>query len=219
MGFSGADVPRSVTTELEERDLVKEFKEVEDAAPEIVSLGSIGGLAWWGWRQDLRYAIRALRASPIFAVVCIASLALGIGANTAIFQLLDAIRIRMLPVKNPQELAMIRMTNLSRSGHGAGNFANMTMGLWRQVKEHQEGFSEVFAFANGGGARFAHGMWVSGEFFDVLGVQPVLGRVLHESDDHAGCGAVGAVISYPFWQRNQSSGQESTTGRLGRKRT
>jgi predicted permease len=209
MGAPDEEALRTISAELDERDLAQEFKRVEQAAPDVVPLGFDGGRLWSGLRQDLRYAVRALRASPIFSAVCMASLALGIGANTAIFQLIDAVRMRLLPVKNPQELAVIRPTNLHRSGHGAGDFSHMTTGLWEQVKQQQQGFSEVFAFggwpafnlAAGGEARYAHGLWVSGEFFDALGVSPVLGRVFHPSDDHAGCGVVGAVISYPFWRR------------------
>ncbi|HEY3929750.1 MAG TPA: ABC transporter permease [Candidatus Koribacter sp.] len=209
MGTAEEEALRMVSAELDERDLASEFRGVERAAVETVPLGASGGRPWSGWRQDLRYALRALRASPIFAIVCIASLALGIGANTAIFQLIDAVRMRLLPVQNPQELAVIRPTDLHRSGHGAGDFSYMTTGLFEQVRQQQKGFTEVFAFggwpafnlASGGEARYAHGLWVSGGFFDTLGVTPLLGRVFHAPDDHPGCGVVGAVISYPFWQR------------------
>ncbi|ABF40287.1 ABC efflux pump, inner membrane subunit [Candidatus Koribacter versatilis Ellin345] len=223
MNVPEAEALRTIEAELGARDLANEFKQVERMGTETVALGSGGGRPWTGLRQDLRYAVRALRASPIFSAVCIASLALGIGANTAIFQLLDAVRMRLLPVRNPQELAMIRPTNLGRTGHGAGDFSYMTNGLWMQVKQQQQGFSDVFAFggwptfnlANGGEARYAHGLWVSGEFFDALGVQPLLGRVLHAPDDHPGCGVVGAVISYPFWQR-EYGGDMNVVGRTVR---
>ena len=158
MGTPEEEALQTIYAALNERDLAREFKRVERAAEDVVPLGSGGGRTWSGLRQDLRYAVRALRASPIFSGVCVVSLALGIGANTAIFQLIDAVRLRLLPVKNPQELAVIRPTNLRRSGHGAGDFSHMTTGLWEQVKHQQQGFSEVFAFGG------------------VAGVQPRRGR-------------------------------------------
>ncbi len=158
--------------------------------------------------QDVLFAARMMRKNPGFTAVVLLSLALGIGANTAIFQLIDAVRMRTLPVKNPQELAVIRPTNSSRTGRMTGRFSYMTSTLYNQVRARQEGFSGVFAFgtaglnlANGGQVRYARNLWVSGEFFDVLGLQPVLGRLLHPADDHPGCGTPGAVLSYSFWQR------------------
>jgi len=158
--------------------------------------------------QDVRYSLRQLRKSPGFTITAVLTLALGIGANTAIFQLLDAVRMRVLPVPNPQELAVVRPLKPWRSGHVTGRFAYSTNPQWEQIRAQQQGFSgmlawgsETFNLATGGEVRPADGLWVSGSFFDVLQVQPLLGRVLHESDDHPGCGAPGAVLSYAFWQR------------------
>jgi predicted permease len=88
-----------------------------------------------------------------------------------------------------------------------GRYSYSTNAMWQQVRAEAQGY-DVFAFgttsfnlARGGEARYAEGLWVSGEFFDVLGVQPLLGRVFHAADDHPGCGSAGAVISYNFWQR------------------
>lgn len=158
--------------------------------------------------QDVRYAARLLRLNKGFAAVAIISLALGIGANTAIFQLIDAVRMRTLPVKNPEELAVIRPTEDQRAGIVRGFLSLETNAMWKEIRARQQGFSGVFAFGrdelnltSGGQVRYAQGIWVSGEFFDVLGIQPILGRVFHAADDHAGCGAPGAVLSYRFWQR------------------
>ncbi len=158
--------------------------------------------------QDLRYAARLLRLNPGFALAAILSLALGIGANTAIFQLLDAVRLRSLPVKNPQELAHITIPDRQGSGSFVTRYPELTNAIWRSLRENQQGFSGVFAWgpttfnlALGGEARYAQALWVSGEFFDVLGVQPYAGRLFTSSDDHPGCGASGVVISHSFWQR------------------
>jgi putative ABC transport system permease protein len=170
--------------------------------------------------QDLRYGARLLRLNPGFAAVAMLSLALGIGANTAIFQLLDAVRLRTLPVKNPQELAVVRIADRKNStGRHEGRYSQMTNPLWEQIRDHQQGFSSIFAWAAttfnlavGGEARYAQGMFVSGDFFKVLEVQPLLGRVLTAEDDHRGCGSPGAVISYAFW-RQEYGGQLDILGR------
>ncbi len=159
-------------------------------------------------RQDLGYTLRTLRKSPGFAAVAVVTLALGVGANTALFQLLDAVRIRTLPVKAPQELVEIRPTD-TRDRRGSMNrFGELTNPLWEQIRAGQQPFSGMFAWgqsqfnlANGGEARYAKAMVVSGDFFNVLGVRPVIGRVFTPADDQKGCGAATAVISYSFWQR------------------
>jgi putative ABC transport system permease protein len=169
--------------------------------------------------QDLRYGARLLRLNPGFTLVAVLSLALGIGANTAIFQLLDAVRMRTLPVKSPQELAVVRVANRTWSmGRSEGRYSQLTNPMWEQVRDHQEGFSSIFAWsadnfnlAVGGEARYAQGMYVSGDFFKVLDVQPLLGRLLTSEDDRRGCGAPGAVISYAFWQ-SEFGGQPSALG-------
>ncbi len=207
-GAAAEEAWRTIVAELDQRDLATELRGVEKRWSEPVTLGAVGGSFWTALWQDVRYGARVLRLNPAFTAVCVLSLALGIGANTAIFQLIDAVRLRTLPVKDPQELAVIQPIPPQRSGHVTGRYSYMTNPLWEQVRAQQKGFSGVFAFgdtnfnlAAGGPVRYAQGLWVSGEFFDVLGVQPVLGRVFHPSDDHPGCGAPGAVISYPFWQR------------------
>ena len=161
-----------------------------------------------GILSDLRYGARLLRRNPAFAIVAILSLALGIGANTAIFQLLDAVRLRTLPVEAPTQLATIRMTgNDCCSGdHYSRN--TLTGGLWNLLRTQQQGFSDIagwaperFNLGQGGEARYADTLMVSGNFFKTLGIQPTVGRLLSPSDDYRGCGAQGAVISNAFWQR------------------
>lgn len=81
---------------------------------------------WAGFWQDVRYGARVLRLNPGFTAICVLSLALGIGANTAIFQLIDAVRMRVLPVKNPEELAIVRIKDRSWN---SGNFRGLTVGI------------------------------------------------------------------------------------------
>jgi predicted permease len=150
----------------------------------------------------LRDAFRALRASPIVAAVAILSLALGIGANTAMFSILDTLLLRSLPVKDPKELAIMGQLPNGRT--------SWTNPIWEAVRGKPELFDGGFAWAStrfnlaqGGQTEFVDGVWTSGRYFDVLGVAPVLGRTWNASDDARGGGPDGpvAVISYDFWQR------------------
>jgi putative ABC transport system permease protein len=168
--------------------------------------GTGWGSALW---KDLRYGARLLRLNPGFAAVAILSLALGIGANTAIFQLVNAIRLRSLPVQDPQSLAVVRLQDRSwASGNFTSRYSSLTNPQWEQIRDRQQGFSKMLAWSpqrlnlvNGGEARYGEVIWVSGDFFNVLGVQPFVGRLLGPDDDRKGCGAASAVISYSFWQR------------------
>lgn len=170
--------------------------------------------------QDLRYATRQLRANPLFTAAAILSLALGIGANTAIFQLIDAVRLRTLPVKNPQEIAKVAIDHRgSASGHFSSRYPDVTYAMWEQIRKQQQGFSEVFAWgpnvfniAPGGEVHNVQGLWVSGEFFETLGVQPAVGRLLGPTDDEPTCASPAVAISYSFWQR-QYGGERSVVDR------
>jgi len=170
--------------------------------------------------RDLRHAFRLLRLSPGFTVVAVLTLALGIGANTAIFQLIDSIRLRAIPVKNPEQLGTIRIADRHwGSGQFSGQYSQLTFPMWEQIQKRQEGFSEMavwtgqeFNLANGGEVHYAKGLRVSGEFFHVLGVQPILGRLINPEDDRPGCGTSAANISYAFWQRNYA-GDPSIIGK------
>jgi putative ABC transport system permease protein len=159
--------------------------------------------------NDLRFGARLLRFNPVFAGAAILSLALGIGANTAIFQLIDAVRLRTLPVKNPQEIARI---NFERRGSRSGNFStrypDFTYAIWEQIRDRQQGFSSVFAWAPvhfnvspSGEVHNVLGLFVSGDFFETLGVQPTVGRLLSAADDQPNCGSGAAVLSYSYWQQ------------------
>jgi putative ABC transport system permease protein len=170
--------------------------------------------------RDLRHAFRLLRLSPGFTIVAVLTLALGIGANTAIFQLIDSIRLRTIPVKNPQELGTVRIADRHwGSGQFSGPYSQLTFPMWEQIRKRQEGFSEIaawtgqqFNLVTGGEVRYAKGLRVSGDFFHVLGVKPILGRLLGPEDDQPGCGTTAANISYSFWQRN-FAGDPSVIGK------
>ena len=157
--------------------------------------------------RDLRYGLRLLRRSPIFAAVAILSLALGIGANAAIFQLFDTIRLRFLPIDNARDLAEVRPDGPQAYGGYEGINAKATYPLWELIARHQQAFSGVFAWGDtrfvvgrGVDARGARGLWVSGDFFQVLGIAPARGRLLGPNDDRRGCGAEAVVVSHAFWQ-------------------
>src|SRR5215472_15587025 len=102
--------------------------------------------SWW---KDLQYGFRQLRLSPGFTSMAILTLALGIGANTAIFQLIDAIRLRSIPVKNPEELATVRIADRHwGSGQFSGPFSQLTFPMWVQIRDRQQGFSQMAVFSN-----------------------------------------------------------------------
>jgi predicted permease len=152
---------------------------------------------------DLRDAFRALRATPIVTAVAVLSLALGIGANTAIFSLIDALMLRSLPVRAPQRLVQLM------AGEKRTSWSNP---LWEQIRDRDKqifdgafGYSALrFNLARGGETQFVNGVMAGGEYFDVLGVPAILGRTFTPADDVRGGGPGGpvAVIGYTFWQRH-----------------
>ncbi|HXW08763.1 MAG TPA: ABC transporter permease [Vicinamibacterales bacterium] len=152
--------------------------------------------------RDVRDAFRALRATSVVSVIAVLSLALGIGANTAIFSILDSLLLRSLPVRDPQRLGLVT--------RATGQIASWTNPIWEQVRDREPLFEGAFAWssgrfnlAQGGMTDLVDGLWASGRYFEVLGVPAMLGRVLTPSDDRRGGGADGpvTVISYAFWQR------------------
>src|SRR5919202_1578517 len=158
--------------------------------------------------KDVRYAARVLRKSPGFTLMAVLTLALGGGANTAIFQLIDAVRLSALPVKDPQQLVGVQLADTKgQRGSFNSEYPAVTNAIWEQIRDRQQAFSGVFAWgtddfnlSQGGEARLARGLWVSGDFFNVLGVRPELGRVFNAADDRRGCADASAIISHKFWQ-------------------
>ncbi|HET7632375.1 MAG TPA: ABC transporter permease [Gemmatimonadaceae bacterium] len=153
--------------------------------------------------SDVRYALRALVASPGFALVAILSLALGIGANTAIFSLTNALVFKSLPISHPEQLVALNM--------GSPDNDEFTNPLWEQIRDHATVFSGAFAYAGhrynlspAGEVRYVNGAEVSGDAFRTLGIHAAAGRLIQPSDDVRGCPGV-AVVSTGFAQRQFGS--------------
>ena len=155
--------------------------------------------------QDVQYALRVLAKAPVFLVVAVLSLALGIGANTAIFTLTDQILLRSLPVKNPQELVM-----LSAVGQHYGSNQGMnriSYPMYQDFRTRNTVFSGMFCYREANLSFVYHGRTerisgelVSGNYFPVLGVQAILGRVFTAKDDLFQGAHPVAVLSYGFWR-------------------
>jgi predicted permease len=167
----------------------------------------------WTWRtldalrQDLRTVIRGLAKSPGFTIVAVGTLALGIGANTALFSLFNSLSLRTLPVRDPGSLVYVE--------HGS-----WTNPIWQALDRHRdELFDGAFAWSNehfdmsqGGETAFVDGAYVSGRMFDVLGVAPLRGRTLTAADDTVGGDSAVAIISHRFWQQH-FGGADNVIGR------
>jgi hypothetical protein len=166
--------------------------------------------------QDVRFGLRMLRKSPGFTAVAVATLALGIGANTAIFSIWNGLLHSSLPmVQNPEQLVMLSNPDAEGSETGRwtsrteGDRSWLTYGEFEQLRDRAGSFSELMASQSslgdwkirvgGGEPEEAHGRLVSGGFFEVLGVRPMMGRAFTKADDQAD--APYAVLSYSFWQR------------------
>ena len=165
---------------------------------------------------DIRYSLRMLVRSPGFTAVAVLSLALGIGANTAIFSLINGILYKSLPVRNPHELRavtwtgdMSRRTMRSFQGPGrVGDSQYFPYSAYQDFAQHAPGFSDMFAFSCptpltisvGGEASLANVQMVSGDFFQGYGTRTLIGRPIAPEDDRRDAPPV-AVLTYPFWQR------------------
>ena len=162
----------------------------------------------WGWLetllQDTRYGLRTLRRSPGFAAVAVLSLALGIGANTGIFSLINTLMLRLLPVRDPESLV-----ELLHQYPGEPRMNGYSWQSYEHFRDHNHVFSGLIGFSpsrfslrgEGLGGETVDGEYVVGDFFPVLGVKPALGRLIGPEDDHAGAthSAV-AVVSWSFWK-------------------
>jgi predicted permease len=155
--------------------------------------------------KDIQFALRAFRKSPVFTAVALLSLALGIGANTAIFSLLDQVLLRSMPVKSPQELVLLGM-NGYHYGSNWGDHA-LSYPMYRDFKANNSVFSGMFCrFGNdfslgfNGTTERVSGEFVSGTYFPVLGVGAAIGRTFTPDDDRIPNGHPVAVLSYAYWQ-------------------
>lgn len=154
--------------------------------------------------QDLRYGLRQLRRNPGFTAVAIITLALGIGANTAVFSLVNAVLLRMLPVTNPEQL--VRLTWVARNYGDDEFFSYPTYELLADYNKTLSGLIAFHSLGNvdfvtNGQAALAKGQAISSNYFTMLGVKPALGRTLLPQDDASPAGNAVAVISYEYWTR------------------
>jgi predicted permease len=163
--------------------------------------------------NDIRYAIRGFRRTPLFTVVAVISLAFGIGANTAIFSLLDQVMLRLLSVKQPEELALLTM----RGSHYGSNWGMNAISypMYSDFRDHNQVFSGMFcrfafdaSLGYGNRTERAAAELVSGSYFPVLGVRAVLGRAFTPNDDRTPAGEPYAVLSYSFWQTRFSADRD-----------
>jgi predicted permease len=195
-GMSPDEAARAARLRFGNPEVLKESVEAEDAALSIESLV-----------RDVRYALRGFTRSPGFTTVAIITLALGIGANTAVFQLLDAVRLRSLPIQRPHELVELQIIGGNKGlGVNDNQYTYFTIPMWQEVRRHHDPLSGVFAWRQDQAIvgqprdqKRVHALEVSGEFFKVLGVLPWQGRLI-EPQDEAGCNPSKVVASYPFWK-------------------
>jgi hypothetical protein len=185
--------------------------------------------AWFeALAQDVHYGLRQLRRSPGFTAVAVLSLALGIGANTAIFTMIDALLLRSLPVKNPGQLVLLDSSFHSGTHSGdpsVGRWTELSYDAFQYVVRHNQCFQGIAGLRSGrdplevrwpgakasGQAERRDGQLVSANYFSVMGVPAALGRVFEPGDDLLNARPV-AVISYPYWQR-RFHGDPSAIGR------
>ncbi len=165
--------------------------------------------------QDLRFALRQLRKSPIFALVAVLTLALGIGANTAIFTLLDQALLRTLPVSHPEQLVRLRYEGLHSGNinfYGGDEHDYFSYPTYRELRDKNTVFTGLIANDEAqvgvqwnNQPELANAELVSGNYFDVLGVQPALGRLILPSDDGVQSGSPVVVLSFNYWKARFSS--------------
>jgi predicted permease len=201
---------RAAIDELKGDDfLARSLRPVErDLYREPVALGKGSSNFFAGVLQDLRYALRMLRKSPGFTAVAVLTLALGIGANTAIFSIVNGVLLNPLPFPHPQELTVLyeHSTNFEKFSISYPNFLDWqrTNSTFASMAAYRH---EDFTITGSGGPERARGGMVSAEFFPILGVKPLLGRLFVRDEDHLGAAPV-ALLAEGFWQRRFGSARD-----------
>src|ERR1051326_3002919 len=175
----------------------------------------------WGWSslerlwQDLRYGLRTMRRNPAFTAVAVLSLALGIGANTAIFSLINVLMLRSLPVQDPGSLVEVL------TKRGAGNhFNSFSWQTYQYFRDHARTITGLTASYRDRNYTRVEGLepakletqFVTGNYFSMLGVRPAIGRLIAIDDDQVGSPARVAVVSWPYW-KNRLGGDPAIVGR------
>jgi putative ABC transport system permease protein len=187
------------------------FAEGESCAPdnfvELVTIGVTNML------EDLKFALRQLRKSPGFTLTALLTLALGIGANTAIFSLLDQALLRALPVRDPQQLVLLENTGKAWSGRTSINGGDMeayfSYPMYKDLRDQNKVFDGLIAMLQTQAgvlwqqhSELVSAQLVSGNYFDVLGVNPAVGRLLVQADDVAKNGSPVVVLSFNYWKNH-----------------
>jgi putative ABC transport system permease protein len=212
---TAANLARGMEPDEARRAALREFgglQQVKKTYRERRGLPFVESLA-----ADVRYALRLLRKSPAFTTVAVLSLALGIGANAAIFTLIDQLLLRLLPVRHPEELVYLSSPG-PKPGMDLGPEA-FSYPLYCDLRDHNMVFSGMLgryaiplSLSWNGQSENVSAYLVSGNYFEVLGIRPFLGRLLTPDDDrHLGAHPV-AVLSYEYWQR-RFGGNPSIVGR------
>ncbi len=171
-----------------------------------------------GILADLMFALRTLRRSPLFSLIAVLSLALGIGANTSIFSLMDQLLLRLQPVKEPESLVMLSQTGTNMGGND-GERTN-SYPIYQDYQQRAEALSEVFcqkmsqvAMTLDGQSERISAEMVSGNYFTALGVKPALGRLFNSGeDDQVYKGHPVVALSYDYWM-TRFAGDKSVVGR------
>ena len=207
-GTSAGSAFRAALGELKGEDLLaRSLRSIEtDWYREPVALGKGGGNFFAGLLQDVRYALRMLRKSPGFTVIAVLTLALGIGANAAIFTIVDSVLLRPLPFKDPSKLVMLN-ESLKSLGYPEVPASPPDIAV---IERTQKSFTSLGAFQNkdfdisgGGEPERVTAASVSASIFPMLGVQPLLGRTYTEREDKPGTHVV--VLSYGLWQHRYAA--------------
>jgi putative ABC transport system permease protein len=201
----------------QEREMQEELESLARMAdpPELgnITRAAEEARAIWGWvpleqlYRDVQYGLRTMRQSPGFAAAAVLSLALGIGANTAIFSLLDALMLRWLPVRNPQELIQLSVQT-PEGPESKDPFDSFSYPIVQWLSKQRDIFAGVAGFSGwnfdvgpDGGRNRVSGAMVTGDYYQTLGLNPAAGRLLMRDDDQPGTPLV-AVIGYGYWERN-----------------
>jgi macrolide transport system ATP-binding/permease protein len=209
-GMPPAEARRQARLKLGATEAIREQYHAEEGLPFAESV-----------LRDLRYALRQLRRSPVFTLVAVVTLALGIGANAAIFSLVDAVLLRALPVADPGTLVRLGDRNDCCVGYGArddGDYSVFSTDAWEQLRKNTPEFADLAAMQSGfesapivvrrdepdAAAHPATGEFVSGNYFRTFGLSPEIGRLLGDADDREAAPAT-AVVSYEAWKNRYAA--------------
>src|SRR5262245_17253278 len=182
--------------------MITKVQPAKKAQGRRVTPGASGGELFGDLARDVRYGLRTMVARPVFTAVAVLSLALGIGANTAIFSLLDAVLLRPMPVFQPEQVVSVFTSDFSSTTYGSSSYPDFL-----DFQQRGSGVADIAAYSfsqvsmnAGADTEMAFAEAVSGNYFPLLGVRATAGRLLGEEDDRPQAPAI-AVISHALWMR------------------